>query len=51
MKFEILNDIRNRITELDDLLWEMSITDYRDAVALRTEFDKLNKILRIAEGE
>ena len=51
MKFEILNDIRNRIIELDDLMWDMPIGEYRDATELLKEFDKLNKMLVIAEGK
>ena len=51
MKFEILNEIRNRISEIDDLLWLMPISEYRDETELLKELDKLNKMLVIAEGE
>ena len=50
MNAEILNSIRNRIIELDDLLWLMPISEYRDETELLKELDKLNKMLVIAEG-
>ena len=50
MKFEILDMIRNRIIELDDLLWLMPISEYRDETELLKELDKLNNMLAIAEG-
>ena len=50
MKFEILDMIRNRIIELDDMLWNMSISDYRDETdLLLKELDKLNDMLAVAE--
>ena len=47
----IIDQIENRITELDDLLWEMPISEYRDETELVTEFNRLNKMLSIAKGE
>ena len=49
MKFEIIDGIRNRIIELDNLLWEMPISEYRDEAELLEELDKLNKMLVVAE--
>ena len=52
MKFEILDMIRNRIIELDDMLWNMSINEYRDETdLLLKELDKLNDMLAVADGE
>ena len=51
MKFEILDGIRNRIIELDDLLWDMPISEYRDATELLKELDTLNDMLAAAEGK
>ena len=42
--------IQNRIIELDDLLWDMPISEYRDKTELVEEFDRLNKAL-VALGE
>ena len=52
MKFEIINGIKNRIIELDNLLWEMTSEEYRDeGPELVKEFNRLNKMLEIAEGK
>ena len=50
MKFEIKDMIRNRIIELDDLLYEPHLLTTEDQAEMFTEFDKLNKMLVIAEG-
>ena len=51
MQFEILlNKIKNRITEIDNLLWEMSISDYRDETKLLKELHVLNQMLSVSES-
>ena len=47
----LIDQIENRLTEIDDLLWDMSISEYRDEVELTREFERLNKMLSIAKGE
>ena len=51
MEFEILNMIRNRIIELDDLLYEPHLLTREDQSEILKEFNKLNKMLVIAEDK